>query len=126
MIEVEKVTPAETTPLEEATEQIKQTLVAARQQELATKFQNDFQTKWIARTFCAEGFRIDRCANAEPVADPCTKEVAESQGCPAPVPSTRPIQPGTNAVFGAPAATGLPQGPIVPVAAALNPARRPG
>ena len=118
VIDVEKVTPAKTTPLEDATDQIKQTLVATRQQQIATDFQNDFQEKWIARTFCAEGFRIDRCANAEPPPDACTEEVAESQGCPAPVPSTKPIQPGTNTVFGAPAATGLPQGPITPQPAA--------
>ncbi len=118
VIDVEKVTPSQTTPLEEATEQIKQTLIATRQQEIATKFQESFQTKWIARTFCAEGFRIDRCSNAEPPPDPCTEEVAETQGCPAPVPSTKPIAPGTNAVFGAPAATGLPQGPITAPAAA--------
>jgi foldase protein PrsA len=125
VIEVEQVTPAQTTPLEDATEQIRQTLVATRQQEIATEFQSDFQAKWIARTFCAEGFRIDRCANAEPPPDPCTKEVAESQGCPAPVPSTRPIQPGSNAVFGAPATPGLPQGPITPQAAA-PPGAAPG
>ena len=39
---------------------------------------------------------IDRCANAEPTPSTCTAEVAESQGCPAPVPSTKPIAPGTG------------------------------
>ena len=121
VIDVEKVTPAQTTPLEDATEQIKQTLIATRQQEIATEFQSDFQTKWIARTFCAEGYRIDRCSNAEPPPNPCTEEVAESQGCPAPVPSTKPIAPGSNGVFGAPAAPGLPQGPVTPAAAAPVP-----
>ncbi len=33
------------------------------------RFQANFQTKWIARTFCADGYRIDRCANAEPAAE---------------------------------------------------------
>jgi foldase protein PrsA len=126
VIDVEKVTPAKTTPLEDATDQIKQTLIATRQQQIATDFQQDFQEKWIARTFCAEDYRIDRCANAEPVADPCTQEVAESQGCPAPVPSTKPIQPGSNTVFGTPAAAGLPQGPGTPQAAVAPGGAVPG
>jgi parvulin-like peptidyl-prolyl isomerase len=114
VIQVEGVTPAQTTPLSEASEQIRQTLISARQQELATAFQEDFITKWSSRTFCAEGFRIDRCANADPPADPCTEELADTQGCDAPVGSTRPQQPGTTGVFGAPAPEGLPQGPITP------------
>jgi len=118
VIQVEKITPAETTPLDDAREQIRQTLVAARQQQIAQSFQEDFQAEWTARTFCADDYRIDRCSNAEPPADPCTEEVAETQGCDAPVPSTRPIPPGTAGVFGAPAPQGLPQGPITPQAAA--------
>jgi foldase protein PrsA len=124
VIDVEKITPATTTPLSDATDQIKQTLVATLQQQIAQDFQTDFQTKWIARTFCADGFRIDRCANAEPVPSACTQEVADSQGCPAPVPSTRPIAPGGNTVFGTPATPGLPQGPVTPPSAA--PAGAPG
>jgi foldase protein PrsA len=113
VIEVEKVTPATTTSLADATDQIKQTLVAARQQEIAQNFQTNFQIKWTARTFCADGYRIDRCSNAEPAPSTCTAEVAESQGCPAPVPSTKPIAPGTATVFGTAATPGLPQGPQV-------------
>ena len=59
VIEVQKITPATTTSLEDATDQIKQTLVAARQQEIAQTFQTNFQIKWTARTFCADGYRID-------------------------------------------------------------------
>ena len=100
MIQVEAITPArpqlddESSRVEErppdGADQIAQTLVAARQQEIAQAFQDDFQTKWIARTFCADGYRIDRCSNAEPPPDPCTEELAETQGCDAPVPSTTP------------------------------------
>ncbi|HZO08368.1 MAG TPA: peptidyl-prolyl cis-trans isomerase [Myxococcota bacterium] len=114
VIQVESITPAQTTTFDEAREQIQQTLVAARQQELAQSFQEDFQAKWTARTVCADDYRIDRCSNAESPPDPCTEEVAETQGCDAPVVSTRPIAPGTAGVFGAPAPTGLPQGPISP------------
>lgn len=115
VIQVEAITPAETTPLEEASEQIRPTLIGARQQEIATTFQEDFQAKWVSRTYCADGFRIDRCANAEPLADPCTKEIAETQGCDAPIAGSKPIAPGTGIVFGAPAPAALPQGPITPV-----------
>lgn len=114
VIEVQKTTPATTTSLEDATEQIEQTLVAARQQELAQTFQTNFRNKWVARTFCADGYRIDDCANAEAAPSTCTEEVAESQGCPAPVPSTKPIAPGTATVFGTAAPPALPQGPISP------------
>jgi foldase protein PrsA len=117
LIQVEAINAAETTPLADATEQITQTLASARQQQIAQAFQEDFQTKWVARTVCADDFRIDRCSNAEPLPSPCTEEVAETQGCDAPVASTRPIAPGTAGVFGAPAPTGLPQGPISPAPA---------
>jgi hypothetical protein len=116
VIQVENVTPAQTTPLSEASESIRQTLVSARQQEIAQAFQQDFLTEWSSKTFCAEGYRIDRCSNADPAPDPCTEEIAETQGCDAPIPSTRPQAPGTTGVFGAPAPQGLPQGPITPAA----------
>jgi parvulin-like peptidyl-prolyl isomerase len=119
VIDVEKVTPAATTPLSDATEQIRQTLASARQQELASAFQEDFQTKWVSRTFCADGYRIEQCSNAEAAPSPCTEQVASKSGCDAVVASTKPIMPGTAGVFGAPAAAGLPQGPITQSAAAV-------
>ena len=71
VIEVQKITPATTTSLEDATDQIKQTLVAARQQEIAQTFQSNFRTKWVARTFCADGLPhrrlLQRRARAEHV-----------------------------------------------------------
>jgi hypothetical protein len=118
LIQVQRITPAETTPLDEATRQIRQTLIAARQQELAQAFQDDFTSQWTSRTFCADDYRIDRCSNAEPLPDPCTEEIADTQGCDAPVASARPIAPGTAGVFGAPAPLGLPQGPVTPAAPA--------
>ncbi|MGH2951302.1 MAG: peptidyl-prolyl cis-trans isomerase, partial [Solirubrobacterales bacterium] len=114
VIQVQAITPAETTPLAEARQQIEQTLAAARQQQIAQAFQEDFAAKWTGRTFCADDFRIDRCSNAETLPDPCTEEVATTQGCDAPVPSTRPVAPGTAGVFGSPAPLGLPQGPVTP------------
>ena len=128
VLEVESISAAQTTPLDDVKEQIKQTLVSARQQELATAFQTQFEDKWVSRTFCAEDYAIDRCSNAPPTpdtclgddpneeipADPVTGTAPDSPECDAVVPSTRPIAPGTAGVFGAPAAQGLPQGPITP------------
>ncbi len=130
VLEVEAINPAQTTPLEDVSEQIRQTLVSARQQEVATSFQSQFEQKWVSRTFCAEEYAIDRCSNAPPVpdtcigddegeqipADPLTGEPADKPQCDAVVPSTRPIAPGTAGVFGAPAPQGLPQGPITTTA----------
>ncbi|HEX2128089.1 MAG TPA: peptidyl-prolyl cis-trans isomerase, partial [Solirubrobacterales bacterium] len=119
-IQVESISPAQTQPLDcppddedctPASDTIRQTLLAARQQQLASAFQQDFTAKWRARTVCAEDRLVERCSNAEAPDDPCTEEVAEETGCGAPVPSTKPILPGTAGVFGAPAPAGLPQGP---------------
>jgi foldase protein PrsA len=139
VIQVEAIEPGVTRGLEEevqpaaggapaqtVADQIRATLVAARQQEVAQAFQEDFQNKWIKRTMCADGYRIDRCSNAEPPPDPCTEDVAETQGCDAPVPSTRPIAPGTNGVFGTPPTPGLPQGPISSQPSAGAPGLVPG
>jgi len=120
VIQVESISPAQTQPLDcpeddkdctPARDTIRQTLVATRQQQLASAFQQDFTDKWRARTVCADGFLVERCSNAEPPEDPCTEDVAKETGCGAPVPSTKPILPGTAGVFGAPAPSGLPQGP---------------
>jgi foldase protein PrsA len=132
VIQLQAITPGSTTSLEDATEQIRQTLIGARQQEIAESFQESFTSKWTARTFCAEGYETDRCSNAPPPPDACegddegedlpvdptTGEPQTELACDAPVPSTRPVAPGTAGVFGAPAPQGLPQGPITPQAEA--------
>ncbi len=126
VIQVEKITPATTTPLSDASDQIRQTLVSARQQQVVSDFQEDFQNKWTARTVCADDYRIAQCSNAEPPASACTEKLAESTGCDAVVPSTKPIPPGTAGVFGAPAPTGLPQGPITQPSAGAPAGLPPG
>lgn len=112
VLQVQEINPTQQVPLEDASEQIRQAIAGQRQQEIAQEFQAQFLEKWRSRTFCADGFEIERCANAEQPVIVCPEEVAEQQGCPAPVPSTRPIEPGTAALFGE--APGRPQGPIVP------------
>ena len=67
VIEVQKITPAVTQPLERRQRSDPpDARRAQRQQQIAQDFQTDFQNKWIARTFCADGYRIDRCSNVEP------------------------------------------------------------
>ncbi|HSI80763.1 MAG TPA: peptidyl-prolyl cis-trans isomerase [Solirubrobacterales bacterium] len=112
VISVEQITPAQSITLEEARDQIRQTIAGQESQQVAQDFQTEFLEKWRSRTFCAEGYRIDRCANAEPPPPACPEEAAEAQGCPAPVPSIRPIDPGTASRFGQ--APGRPQGPLTP------------
>jgi foldase protein PrsA len=114
VIRVEEITEEEEIPLADVEDQIRQTLVGARQQLVAQEFQEQFLDKWTSRTFCAEEFLIDRCANAEPEPLPCPEEVAEEQGCPAPVPGPQVIDPGGATVFGAPQPPLRPQGPVTP------------
>jgi foldase protein PrsA len=114
VIEVETINPAETTPLEEVSEDIRRTLAAAKQSAIAEQFQQDFTAKWRARTYCADGYRIDRCANSEPTPSACTEKIAEETGCAAPVPSQAVIAPGTATGPGTQPATALPQGPVFP------------
>lgn len=123
LIQVVKVTPAETTPLDDVSEQISQQLSAADQQQLAADFQSDFVEKWTSRTFCADDYTIDRCANFEAPTDACVgdddgEDLPKGQDdplCEAPVPSTRPVAPGSAAVFGA-LTPGPAQGPLLPAA----------
>jgi foldase protein PrsA len=106
VIEVQKITPASTTPLsKQVGDQISQQLVSLKQQEIASSFQTDFSDKWTSRTFCTSDVAMERCENFVP------PSAAVPGG--APVVSTRPVAPGQTTVFGP--TQGLPQGPIQPV-----------
>lgn len=113
LIEVEKITPASTTPLSKASAQIKQQLAQGRQQEIGQSFQQDFLDKWKARTFCADGYVIDRCENFTPTPQ-------STPGAP-PVTSTPAVLPGHATVFPGQQVPALPQGPIQPPSAAAAP-----
>jgi len=116
LIQVDKVTEAKTTPLDEASQQIRQQLVSSQQQLAAQEFESDFIAKWTARTFCAEGYIIERCANAEPP--------PPTEGAP-PVVSSRPASPGlSGSVAPGLVSGGAPQGPYLAEEAA--PALPPG
>ena len=117
LIEVEKITPATTTPLSDVTSQIKQQLSQGEQQDIGTRFQTAFTGKWTSRSYCAPGYVMDRCANFTP-SDACVGDDPGEQGgnagCAAFVTSTVPVEPGKAAVFPGQTAQNLPQGPIKP------------
>jgi len=111
VLQVAKITPETTQPLDQASAAIKQQLVSAKQQQIAADFQTDFTDKWTARTICAEGQEIALCSNyVAPEAEP-----VPGQPVAPPVLSTKPIEPGTSTISidGTPA-QGLPQGPQPP------------
>ena len=75
-------------------------------------------TKWKARTFCAAGYEVDRCSNAPAAARTSAPRRSRRRPAAPPSSSSRPVAPlGSRGVFGSPAATLLPQGPITPAAA---------
>ncbi len=123
LIQVDKITPATTTPLEKVASQVRQQLSQGLQQELANDFQTEFVDKWTQRSFCAQGYITDRCANFTPQ-DACTGDDPgesgdlDKTGCDAFVPSTAPLAPGSAAVFPGQPAQGAPQGPLAGGAAA--------
>ncbi|MGA7396703.1 MAG: peptidyl-prolyl cis-trans isomerase, partial [Solirubrobacterales bacterium] len=62
---VTEVTPKETQPFEEARQQIESQLLPTVQQEAMSSFVAEYNSKWTARTFCAEDFLVTRCHNFE-------------------------------------------------------------
>jgi parvulin-like peptidyl-prolyl isomerase len=123
LIEVQKITPAKTTPLDKQTsDQIRQQLQSVESQQIAQNFQTDFTDKWTSRTFCTSAFDNQRCANFKAPTTTCTQQLADQNQCPTPVTSIAPVAPGHATVFGT--AQGLPQGPLQPASA--QPTQLPG
>jgi parvulin-like peptidyl-prolyl isomerase len=103
LTEVVKLNPAKSKSLAEVKAQIEETLKGETQQEFFAEFVSDYQTKWQERTYCADGYVIERCANfsgdgrpanAAPAcyeADPKTPATE----CPAPVTPISPALPGS-------------------------------
>jgi parvulin-like peptidyl-prolyl isomerase len=121
VLEVEKLNPAKVKTLGEVSPEIKTQLTQQLAQEVFSEFVAEYQSKWSSRTFCADGYEIERCANYPPAkrvekereqykscyeADP--KEPAKE--CPAPVAQTKPALPGSVTVL-KPGGEPLPQGP---------------
>lgn len=107
-LQVTAINEAATTPLEEASPQIEQQLVAAAQTATANDFQTDFVDKWTARTSCIPEATIQLCSDYSPPAI----EPAEDGAAPAAISAPQPIAPGTATITAdGSAQQGLPQRP---------------
>ena len=118
LIQVEKITPAETTPLADVSQQIGQQLTQGKQQQISQDFQQDFVEKWRSRSFCADDYVIDSCDNF-------TAPLQTIPGAP-PVIPTRAVSPGQTTVFPGQPVPALPQGPIGPPVALQDQIIGPG
>ncbi len=119
VVEVEKLNPEKIKSLGEVRAQISSQLAQQKQQEFFSEFVTNYQSKWSSRTFCAEGFVIERCANyvssGHPASAPATCYEANPKGgtppeCPAPVAQVAPAIPGSVKVL-KPQGERLPQRP---------------
>lgn len=119
LIEVVKINSEDVQSLDEAKPQISSTLGQEKQQAFFSEFISNYQAKWASRTFCADDYLIERCANytgsghpknAPPgcyEADPDAPVAA----CPAPVQQNTPALPGTTTLV-KPEGERLPQRPV--------------
>lgn len=119
VFQVEKETPEKVQQLKEVESQISTQLTQQAQQESFSEFVSSYQTKWTSRTFCADGFVIDRCANFKPSGRPenappaCYEEDPKGgkpKDCPAPVLANSPAVPGSTSLL-TPQGERLPQRP---------------
>jgi foldase protein PrsA len=104
VFEVESSTQESVQELKTVESQIQSTLAQRLEQEYFTNFVSLFNTQWTQRTFCADGFVTERCANfkgtGHPPAAPEGCYEANPKGgfpeaCPAPVYQLIPAMPGT-------------------------------
>jgi parvulin-like peptidyl-prolyl isomerase len=117
LIQVDKVTPASTTPLAQVSSQIQQQLSQGLQQQAISNLRDDFIGKWTQRTFCANGYVTDMCANFTPQDacngdDPGESGNLDKSGCAAFVASSAPVAAGKATAFPGQLAQGAPQGPV--------------
>jgi parvulin-like peptidyl-prolyl isomerase len=119
VLEVEKLNPEKVQPLSEVKAQIKTQLAQQLSQEYFSEFVAEYQSKWQSRTFCADGFVIERCANykgsGHPASAPASCYEAHPKGgppkeCPAPVTQASPAIPGSVSAV-KPQGERLPQRP---------------
>jgi foldase protein PrsA len=133
LFEVDNSTPETTQELKTVESQIKQQLEQQNEQEAFTEFVANYSGKWKSRTFCADGFVIERCANFEAPAHPATAEPAcyeanpktPPKACPAPVFQLIPAMPGTITPV-EPRGKPLAQRPIPPGGEEEAPSLPPG
>jgi parvulin-like peptidyl-prolyl isomerase len=119
VIEVEKLNPAKVKSLPEVSAEIKTQLTQQISQEFFSEFVAEYQSKWSSRTFCADDYAVERCANyvgsGHPASAPAGCYEADPKGglpkaCPAPVAQAAPALPGSTTLL-KPQGERLPQRP---------------
>jgi foldase protein PrsA len=118
VFEVMTIKPEKTSSLEEVKSQISAQLAEQAQQQYTGRFVRNFTSTWTARTFCADGFTIERCANFKGTGHPAEADPAcyeanpkkAPEACPAPVTQVKPAKPGSVSLL-APEGTKLTQRP---------------
>jgi peptidyl-prolyl cis-trans isomerase SurA len=153
VFEVVNSTPESVQELKAVESQIEGALAQQLEREFSETFVAEFVTDWTSRTFCADGYVIERCANYEPPAHPasappgCYEENPKGglpEACPAPVFQLVPAMPGSvtpvepqgkrltqrpwlpEEAGEAPAgATGLPEGVVPPTGGEAPPQEAP-
>lgn len=103
VFEVVTINEPKVTKLEEVESQISTQLAEQAAQAEFARFLRNFNDTWTSRTFCADGFTIERCANFEAEAhsseaDPACYEANPKkapEACPASVAQVKPAQPGS-------------------------------
>ncbi len=141
IFEVEKVNPEKVQPLGEAEAQIKSQLQQQNQEAVFGGFVRDFQSLWRSRSFCADGYVVEKCSNfksdGRPAeADPACYEAnpkTTPEACPASVLQAKPALPGSVSLITPkgeqlaqrPQPAGLPSGSNVPSLEGLPPGVSP-
>jgi len=146
VIEVTNSNPENVQELKAVESQIESTLAQRNEQEYFAAFVAGFNSTWGGRTFCADDYVVERCANFEGNGHPATAPPAcyeedpdggRPEACPAPVfqlipalpgsitplePQGKPLaqrpQPVPGAEEAAGGAAGLPEGAVPPPAEA--------
>jgi foldase protein PrsA len=104
VFEVQNSTPEEVQELKSVESQIESQLSQQAEQEQFNTFVADFNSRWVARTFCADDYVTERCANYEddgrPASAPpaCYEEDPKGgrpEACPAAVFQAVPAMPGS-------------------------------
>jgi foldase protein PrsA len=150
VVEVQSANPETVQSLESVEAQIESQLAQQLEQEEFSAFVDSFNSRWRTRTFCADDYLTERCANFEsdgrPAGAPpaCYEEDPEGgrpEACPAPVfqaipalPGSitplarqgtplaqRPVPAGEPKPAGEEGATGLPPGAVPPPGSAPPP-----
>lgn len=105
VFEVMKITPEKVQSFDEAKAQISTQLAEQAQQKAFAAFLRGYGSRWKSRTFCASGYtdKTEHCSNFKGTGRPPETNEAcyeknpktPAEACPAPVPQTKPAQPGT-------------------------------